>query len=193
MKNLFKSFMIILSILILSIFNSCKKDDLTNPPVENEHPPATTVIMRLIKSNISGQASSDTLKVTVRDTTVIKGKPFLDGAFNLISGQLYKGSFILLDESTSPITDLTEDIIKEKDGHIFIFNLKSGANGRIIIDDLDKDNKGKNFGLNFRLSVTGNGTASGFINVLLRHYDSLNKDDSSYDTDLNRDFPINIQ
>jgi hypothetical protein len=188
-----KFFVILIQVSIITMYIGCKDNDPSEPPVTNEHPPATTVTVYLVKYDKSGNLTPDTTKATVRDTSVIKGKPANDGILALSSGYTYKGFLVLMDESATPVENMTEAIIKEKDGHIFIYSVKGNINGRITINELDKDNNGKDFGLNFKLTVSGSGSASGNIHILLRHYDSLNKSDQVFDTDMDSDFPAKIE
>ncbi len=166
-----------------------------NPPVSGEHPPATTVILTLIRTNAAGVAL-DTTSCTVRDTSVIKGKPLVEGKLSLLAGSTYKGSFMLFDESQTPSKDITSTIVDEKDAHVFKFSVKENGttSSTLVITDLDKDSKGLDFGLNFRATTSAvSKPTNGVIHVLLEHHDDGNKAGATFDTDLNRDFPFELQ
>ena len=178
---------------LVILIAGCSKDP-TAPPVSNDHSPATTVILTLVRVNLSGIAL-DTTSCTVRDTSVIKGRLPIEGKLSLQAGSIYKGYLTLLDESQLPVKDITSSIIAEKDAHQFRFTVKENdmPSTAVVISDLDKDSKGLDFGLNFT-ATTGVITkpAIGAIHILLEHHDDGNKAGAQFDTDLNRDFPFEL-
>lgn len=177
----------------LALLIGCSKDPATSP-VNDEHPPATTVILTLIRIDSDGK-KLDTTICTVRDTSVIEGKPSVEGELSLKSGSTYLGSFIALDESQTPAKDITNEIIAEKDAHLFKFAVKENGNpsSAVVISELDKDSKGLDFGLNFKAVTTDIAKpVKGAIHIILEHHDDGNKSGTQYDSDLNRDFPFTI-
>ena len=176
------------------ILNSCSGDDPTAPPVNNEHAPPTTMTVELVKLDASGNSTSVKTSATVRDTSVVKGKARVEGTLLLDAGAVYKGSITLFDESKSMPENVTSEIENEKDGHIFLFTATSGIdNTRLSVSDKDKDSKGSDVGLTFKVNVATGPAATGFLNVVLRHYDGGNKNDTAFDTDINSDFPVQIR
>ena len=173
---------------------ACGEGNPSDPPVKNDHPPATTVEVMLVPIDSSGTPGTDTLRSLIRDTTVVKGRPPVVGVLSLKQNSAYKGRIFLYDESKSPVVDITSDIEQEKDGHVFFYTPIAGIDEtRMKITDLDKDSRSFDVGLSFRVATTAGPALSGKLNVLLRHYDSLNKNDTVYDTDLNVSFPVTIQ
>jgi hypothetical protein len=176
---------------IVAFFSGCSDEgNPAKPPVDTEHPPPTTVTLQLTQLDASGNPTGETTSVTVRDTTQTPIKIPVDGILRLHAGASYKGVLILRDESKTPAEDVTADILAEKDAHIFIFTPDASVHSVLAVSDLDKDNNGFNFGLNFK--VTTSGIGAGNINVVLRHYDSGDKNDNEYDTDIDRNFPVVI-
>ncbi|MGB2868098.1 MAG: hypothetical protein WBD36_06595 [Bacteroidota bacterium] len=169
----------------------CKKEENpATPPPAVEHPPATTVYF--IVTEVGGSGVADTC--IVRDTTQTPIKKYVDGTLNLVSGKTYNGKFVLFDESVNPREDLTNDIIDEKDAHVFKFTFNGGLDtNRVKITNLDTDSKGLPFGLNFKITIAGSGAASGNIHVILEHHDDGNKAGTEFDLDLDRDFPAALQ
>lgn len=175
-------------------FASCSSDDPTAPPVDNEHAPPTTITVELVKLDAGGNPTSEKTSATVRDTSVVKGKPRVEGLLLIDAGAVYRGSITLFDESKSTAENVTDDIVQEKDGHIFLFTPGGGLDAsRIQISDKDKDSKGFDVGLSFRLQATAGQAVTGTINVQLRHYDSGNKNDTVFDTDINSELPVQIR
>ena len=174
-------------------FASCSSDP-TAPPVDNEHAPPTTMSIELVKLDASGNPTAEKTSATVRDTSVVKGKPRVEGLLLLDAGARYRGSITLFDESKSTVENVTDEIVQEKDGHIFLFAPGSGLDAtRILITGKDKDSKGFDVGLSFLLEATAGAPATGLLNVQLRHYDSGNKNDTVYDTDINSSVPVQIR
>lgn len=188
-----KLFSPVLFLSLMLYLGGCKKSgNPTEAPVSTEHPPATTVTLYLIKLDAAGNETTDTTWATVRDTSVVKGKPANEGTLQLKNGSTYKGTFILLDESVSPVDNLNQDIINEQNAHLFTFSVSNSLTNRITVTEIDKDKNGKPFGMNFKIITIGSGSGSGALHVQLHHHDSGNKDDNIYDSDLDRDFPVEI-
>ncbi len=172
---------------------ACDEGDPTAPPVDHEHDPATTIRIECVKLDPSGNPTMVKTSALVRDTTVVKGKPREEGILELEGGFSYSATVTLLDESKAVPADVTEDIRKEKDYHLFIYTPLRGVDEtRILITDKDKDSKGIDVGLTFRVTVTAGTAAAGVLNVALRHFDSGNKSDAVFDTDINTDVPLRI-
>ncbi len=191
MKQYFIHTAVIALFSLSAIFTSgCKKED--NPadaPPALEHAPPTTIVVTLTNA-----ATGEITTATARDTTVVKGKPAVEGTLALKAGAVYTGKITLYDESKTPAENVTGEIEEEKDGHIFVFTVKNGIPaGRIVIGDLDKDSKGSNVGLTFKITVASGAAASGMLNVVLHHHDSGNKNDNLFDIDVDQNLPLTIQ
>jgi hypothetical protein len=181
-------------IFVLAVLTACGEGDPVQPPVLNEHPPATTIVLTLARLDSSGSATTDSTSVTVRDTTVVKGKPAIVGTLSVQGGARYRAVLTLLDESGSSVKNVTGDISAEKEGHLFLITPVGGIDAsRIQIGGKDKDANGADVGLTFQVNVSAGAAAMGMLNVVLRHYDSNNKQDTVYDTDIDMDVPIEIR
>ena len=181
-------------ISVLAVLTACSEGDPVQPPVTNEHAPATTIVLTLARLDSSGVATTDSTSVTVRDTTVVKGKPAIVGTLLVQGGARYRAVFTLLDESGSIAKNVTGDISAEKEGHLFLITPVGGIDAsRIEISGKDKDANGADVGLTFLLTASVGSATIGKLNVALRHYDSNNKQDAVYDTDIDMDLPIEIR
>jgi hypothetical protein len=184
-------FMVLIAAGIISILSGgCKEEsNPASPPEPVEHPPATMVT--LIVKDSAGVAFVDSC--TVRDTSLSHVKVELVGSLDLQSGKTYRCMFKLYDDSSPDTTiDLTSDIVSEKDAHLFRFQYNATDTSRLHVTNIDSDNNGLQFGLNFILVVSAGGPASGNLHVILEHHDDGNKLGSEFDLDLDRDFPVNI-
>jgi hypothetical protein len=173
------------------VIAGCKKEDnpATTPPPTVEHPPATTVTLLLKDSTGTSLVDS----CTVRDTSQVHGKPPVEGQLDLTAGMAYRGVFVLYDETKNPAENITPDIIAEKDAHVFKFRFTGVDTTRVVVSERDLDSHGLPFGLNFKLTATAGGAASGNLHVILEHHDDGNKNGTEFDLDLDRDFPVAIQ
>jgi hypothetical protein len=186
--------------LVIAVFTAalvlvigCKKEDNpAAPPVTVEHPPASTVlfVVTLLDSAGTPTATKDTC--VVRDTTVDRVKLPVSGQLDLKAGRSYQGTFVLFDGSVNPAVDITDDIISEKDAHVFKFHYVATDSTRVTVTNLDLDSHGLPFGLNFKVNVTAGGSATGNMHVILEHHDDGNKAGTVFDLDLDRDFPVSI-
>lgn len=191
MKNHRVVFLLLTAIASILIINGCKKEENpAAPPATVEHPPATTVT--LILRDSSGTTVIDSC--TVRDTSQVHhGESPVVGQLDLQAGQMYQGTFKLFDETQSPVLELTDDIIAEKDAHVFKFQFIATDATRLLVTDRDLDNNGLPFGLNFKVATTAGTAINGNLHVILEHHDDGNKNGTEFDLDLDRDFPVSIQ
>ncbi|MBK9249612.1 MAG: hypothetical protein IPM69_16215 [Ignavibacteria bacterium] len=180
-------------ILIVMFVIGCGSNP-SGTPVNPEHAPPTTVVMQFIRLDSVGKAL-DTFTCTVRDTANVKGKPRVEGGLNLLTNTKYLGSLRLLDESQIPAKDVTDEIVVEKDAHVFRYTVKGDDPNAIVISDIEKDTKGFDFGLSFRATtLPGKVTIlAGVITLTLEHHDDGNKNGATFDTDINQDFPFVIK
>lgn len=174
---------------LLLLVDGCKKEEnpATPPPVI-EHPPATMVT--LIVQDNTGATFVDSC--TVRDTTLSRVKVPLTGNLDLQSGKTYGCTFKLYDDSSPTVVDITSDVVSEKNAHLFKFQYNGSDASRVQVTNLDKDDNGLPFGLNFTLVVSAGGGTTGNLHVQLEHHDDGNKAGTEFDLDLDQDFPITV-
>jgi hypothetical protein len=188
MKNIFK---IILLIAIISN-SSCKKDAAKVPDITNSQEQITTVYFKVI----------DNLNQT--NTTIFKWKD-IDGSGGnapsidtilLKNSNNYQVELLVLDESKSPVDTISNEIKNEADVHRFFFYPSDEVKSSINTTYLDADSKGRPLGLVFKLDVnsaSSNLPLLGKLNVVLSHYDGVEKDNNpSSESDLDIQIPIKI-
>ncbi|NJN33280.1 MAG: hypothetical protein HC817_02535 [Saprospiraceae bacterium] len=85
--------------------------------------------------------------------------------------------------------NLTDEIVTEKDEHLFIFK----PSGNLTVSDLSKDSKGKDFGQAATLKTTAAGAAT--LQVILKHEPDKSAADPSKtgETDIDVVFPVVIK
>ncbi|MBK8625952.1 MAG: hypothetical protein IPN86_10435 [Saprospiraceae bacterium] len=85
----------------------------------------------------------------------------------MIAGQTYNGSFSILNESTTPIDNITTEIEEEALAHQFFFNVSGDLASKLNITYDDKDSENNLIGLKTKVNATS--TSTGKIKVTLRH------------------------
>ena len=154
-------FLLIVILSILLISSACKKD----PVLPNPEELITTLIYTLTPVGPEGS----TVILTFRDLDGDGGNaPVITytgpGGDSLVTGVTYTGVIELLNESTNPVTNITEEIEAEDEDHQFFYTF----NGlHATVEYTDQDNEGLPVGLNTTLNASGPG--SGTLTITLRH------------------------
>lgn len=111
------------------------------------------------------------------------------GTLNLDSGLVYNGKVELLDETKTPADDISAEVKKEADDHLFVYQQVPGNTEIIKIEATDKDSKNLPLGLEFKLTAINKG--AGKLNIVLKHQPS-EKDGTKGpgDEDINIEIPF---
>jgi hypothetical protein len=155
-------------------FSGCKKDD---PEPDDENELITTVVLTFSKTgepdavfrwkDLSGVKTIDTIK--------------------LKASSVYNLKTTFLDESKSPVEDITEEIEEEEDEHQ-VFYLSSPA-GLITFEYKDIDKKGLPVGLS--MGSTTSTPAVGSLRVVLKHAPGIKDGNfATGSTDADVTFPV---
>ncbi len=138
---------------------SCDKDENNT---DNEEELITTLVYTLTPN--SGQE----VVMSFKDLDGDGGSAPLVTTFgNLIAGQTYNGSLSILNESTTPIDNITTEIEEEALAHQFFFNVSGDLASKLNITYDDKDSENNPIGLKTKVNATSTGT--GKLKVTLRH------------------------
>lgn len=184
-----KKFLCIVLVLTASLFfTACEKDD---PDIIVEPEVITTLNYTLTPT---GGGAAITLSFQDLDGDGGNAPTITGGT--LAANQSYTGVLELLNESASPIEDITIDIEEDDEAHQFFFQ-SNVSNLTVAYNDQDAD--GNPIGLTSALT-TGM-AASGTLTIILRH--EPNKSASGVsggditnaggETDIEVSFPIDVQ
>lgn len=181
-----KSRIILLSSILFSImfWTSCKETE--TPPEENEEELITTVALTF--TNQADAADVQTFRF--RDTDGPGGAaPETFDTIRLSEATTYDLSIELLNESISPVEDITEEVEEEGADHQFFFVVNPPS--MFTVEYNDTDSNGDPIGLVNQ--VTTNTAASGTLTVILKHQPGI-KDGSSTtgETDIELDFVTEV-
>lgn len=147
-----------LSLLSGATFISCSNDD---PEPVNESEIITTLTVTLTPM---GGGEAVTLQFQDADGEG-PGAPQITVSGDLAAGTTYTGAVTLLNETATPIEDITEEVAAEKDEHQFFFQPSAGL--QLTPSYQDQDSNGYPVGLSFQL-LTG-AASSGTLTVTLVH------------------------
>lgn len=169
--------------LSMQFIVSCKKETID----PNEGELITTVKLEFTDLNAGSKTSFE-----FKDLDGEGGSaPIKFDEISLVQGKTYKCELYLLNESVSPVDNITLEVEKEGVDHQIYYT--STVNG-LTITDFDKDEKGLVLGIE---SVWKTGSAStGNVNVTLKHKPGTkapNDPVSKGDTDISIDFKVKVQ
>jgi len=154
-----------LSVLFLSAlaFTSCSSDD-DNPEAVNEEELITTVTV--VYTSADG---SDVVTLEYQD---LDGDGPAEATISepgvFAQNTTYYGDVTFLNESESPVEDITEEVLEEGDEHQLFYQV-TGTLNAITYDDglVNYDSNGFPIGLQSVFTTTD--AASGTITIVLRH------------------------
>ena len=172
------------SLLVLA---SCSDDD-ENPEPVNEEEVITTMNVTLTPQ---GGGTAITLQSQDLDGDG-PDAPVITVSGNLEDFTTYDGSIELLNETETPVEDVTEEIEEEAEEHQFFFT-STGSIGNIAY--LDADANANPIGLEFSLSTQKPGDAS--LTITLRH-EPLKPNDGTLagaggETDIAQTFSLTVE
>lgn len=170
-------FILALSLSVIAVVSSCKKDPKTD---ENEL--ITDVTLQLF-------SPTDTTYASFSDPDGTGGTaPRIDTLF-LKPANTYTMNVLVLNKSTSPITDVSDEIKEEDVDHQFFYTI-TGVNASYMYTDSDANSKP--VGLSGRLTTTSLSTGS--IQVVLKHQPGIKDGNSATgSTDIDILFPAQIR
>ena len=181
-----------LSFIVMILFmSSCDTDD---PVPANEEELITTVRLTFQKM-ASGQPSGGPQVFTWKDDDGSGPTEPVITPITLDAHSTYNLSVTLLNESTTPVTDVTDEVENESDAHQF-FVLSGGV--EITAEYNDVDTNGKPLGISHTITTDHFGTGT-FTVILIHEPDKsaagvANGDPTNAggETDVHAEFEINI-
>lgn len=180
-RHLFLSILAIIPLFIAS----CSKTSV-DAADENE-------LITTIKLNFTANGTTQTFSYSDPDGDGGKA-PTIDN-ISLKANTTYTMTIQLLDESKSPVSNITDEVSAQRDEHLFIYTPSPST--LLTYTYTDKDSKNFNVGLTG--SVKTGATATGKLKVQLRHQPSVGGKPSKDGTaapgsdDVNIDFNVAIQ
>lgn len=173
----------------VTLLFACNDDDIFIP-IEEELITSVTVIL-------TPQGGGNTVTLIFSDPDGDGGSAPSITAPPLAANTTYDGIITLLNESVTPVEDITNEIAAEQEEHQFFYSVSAGAN--LVVDYTDQDANGNPVGLS--TTYTTGDTSNGILTVILRHEPDKNATgvkegdptNAGGETDIEVTFPINIQ
>lgn len=187
MKNNLNKILLMAFAMAITV-SACKKDgdDVTKPTDTNDEELITTV-----KFLITDTDSPNTQYVfQYRDVDGLGGNaPSID-TIKLKADKVYAVEILLLDETKTPFDTVSNEVKKESDEHLFVFE-PSSSNINVTINDFDTNIPPMPLGLVSTWSIGASINTS--IKVSLKHQPGIkNGDPSRGETDVEVIMPIEI-
>lgn len=165
---------------------SCSDDDDDNPVVVDEEEVITTMTVNLMAADSNVRLTSTDLDGDGPNA------PEITVVGTLAPNSTYTGSITLLNETTDPVEDVTEEIEEEDDEHQFFFATEGAITG---VTSTDADGDGNPIGLAFELTTGDAGT--GTLRVTLRHEPKKPNNgtlaDAGGETDISQQFTVTVE
>lgn len=168
-------------------FTACKKDK--NEPQDEDNELITTVIYALTPA---AGSTAPAATITWEDLDGAGGTaPVVTGGpLALRANTTYTGTITLLDKTKNPVANVSDEVAKEKDEHLFVYD-PTPAN-LVTVTRTDLDSKGLQVGLTTRVVTTT--AATGSLKITLRHQPGVkNGTFAPGDTDVEATVPVAVQ
>ena len=154
----------VLTLSSLLLVNGCKK--ATDPQLADENELITTVTLRF-----SEQGTTNTQTFTFQDKDGNGGAaPTRFDSVTLTANRSYSLTVEVLDESKTPVQNITNGIRDEKDEHLFVFIASPATLLTYTYGDVDS----RNFPVGLTGSIRTGVPGTGKLNVRLRHQPPIN-------------------
>jgi hypothetical protein len=174
MSKLFfrNTFLLLASVTIISLVAGCKEDPASPPPSGPGEEEQITTVRLILKSDTTGGFPADSVAITWRDIDVNGPIQFTitPDSLRLGAGRVYRGSFVILDETKTPAKDIAEEIVREANEHQ-VFFVPSAGFLTITRNDSDTNVPRLALGLDYTVRVDAMASAVGLIQIFLCHYD----------------------
>ena len=168
-------------------FTACKKDDEPEPEEDNEL--ITTVTYALTPT---GGSTAPAATITWDDLDGAGGAaPVITGGpLALRANTTYTGTVTLLDKTKTPVANVTDEVAKEKEDHLFFYDPTPA--GLLTVTRTDRDANSREVGLATRLVTTT--AATGALKITLKHQPGT-KDGTAGpgDVDVEATVPVSVQ
>lgn len=169
------------------LFSACSKDNEHPKPINQEE------VITTVRVVLTPGAESMPIELQSRDLDGDgPNAPVITVSDNLLVNTTYSGRIVLLNETMTPIEDITEEVAQEANDHQFFFS-STGPIGTIVY--ADEDGNGNPLGILFNLSTLTAGP--GTLTVTLRHQPKKPNNgtlaDAGGETDIAQTFNFTIQ
>ncbi len=183
--NLAKQSLLLLVPAIL-LLNGCKKEADVAPTNDNEA--ITTATLQLTNA----VSATDIITATVESLNT--NADFSKATLTLKPNTTYNARVLLSDKTKSPTLDVSAEIKKEVNEHLFIFTPVAGLNLTVTITDKDTNPAPGPFPVGLESQMKTGAASAGRLRVVLRHQpNTKNGTTTPGTTDLDTNFDVIIK
>lgn len=154
------SYLLIFTMFLPLLFNSCKKDENEAPILPNEEELITTLVYTL--TPVDGGSS---VVFSFQDSDGDGGNTPIIIEGILAANTEYTGALSLLNESVDPISDISAEVLEEGTMHQVFYQTESNLD--MLIAYSDTDTNGNPIGLLTTISTAN--ISTGTLKITLRH------------------------
>jgi hypothetical protein len=116
--------------------------------------------------------------------------PVITGSLALRANTTYTGTITLLDKTKNPAENITDEVAKEKEDHLFFYTPTPAA--LLAVTRTDRDANNREVGLTTRVATAAAGT--GNLQIVLRHQPGTkNGTATTGDVDVDATVPVTVQ
>jgi hypothetical protein len=169
---------------LTTLFTQCKDSgEEVEPDDENEL--ITTVLLKFTE-----QGTTNVVTFKSSDPDGEGGNPPVIDNITLKAGTTYSVKTQILDESKTPVVDITKEVEEEAVNHLFIYTASPAS----LLSYTASDKDVNNFPIGLEGQAVTGATGDGSLKVQLRHQvGTKNGTPTPGSDDVNVDFPLKIQ
>jgi len=186
MKHLYKYSMYI---FVAMLFVACSNDDDNTPEVVNEEEVITTLVALFTPTTGGGGITLQSRDLDGDGPNA----PVVTASGNLAANTTYNVAISFLNETETPLENITLEVVEEADEHQVFFLPGTGLNLTLVYGDFDGDGNP----LGTMMEATTGDVGSGNLLVVLRHEPKKPNDgtlvDAGGETDISVSFPVTVQ
>lgn len=180
---MFRKFNLILALVAVAVVSGCQKDD------DHDHSDNELITNVRLKFTEAGTTTATTFEWKDPDGDGGMAATKFD-KISLKPNKTYTLAIELYNDTTTPSTNLTSEILEKKDEHLFVYT--STPSTLLTVAITDKDSKNFPVGLSAEAKTTAAGT--GKLKVQLRHQPGTkNGTPTPGSDDVNLDFDVEVK
>lgn len=179
-----QSLLLLLPTLLL--LNGCNKEEDVAPSIDNEA--ITTATLQLTN------AASTTEVITATIENLNTNADFSKATLTLKPNTTYNARVLLTDKTKTPALDVSAEIKKEVNEHLFIFTPVAGLNLTVTITDKDSNPTPGPFPVGLESRMVTGAASAGKLRLVLKHQpNTKNGTTTPGTTDLDTNFDVVVK
>lgn len=176
---------LLFTLTLAGLMTACKEKDVA--PADDNEAITTATLQLTNKAN-----AAEVLTATVDNLD--KTADFSKATLNLKPNTVYSGKVLLSDKTKTPTLDVSAEILKEVNEHLFIYTPSATTLLTVAITDKDTNPAPGPYPVGLSFDLTTKAAGTGKLNVVLRHQpNAKNGTPTPGTTDLDTTFPVVVK